>query len=156
MGRFLPKYRPVHVGVSIVDKEAYKDYRETSKIRDPKKFNYYTDYRRVARKIWKKIAEDSVTYESGVYDSTFFYLVPQVVDNRPFVELPNGKIKTNSHTKGDIYAPIFCNLFKRFDYSCWSIDGCYVKSYTSRLNDIINKFVPKYYFILSTLIKNNF
>ena len=137
MRRFLPKYRPVHVGVSIVDKEAYKDYRETSKIRDPKKFNYYTDYRRVARKIWKKVAEDSVNYESGVYDSTFFYLIPQVVDNRPFIELPNGKIKTNSHTKGDMYAPIFCNLFKRFDYNCWSLDGTYTKSFKDRLKDCL-------------------
>ena len=36
-----------------------------------------------------------------------------------FVEMPNGRIKTNSHTNGDIYAPIFCNLFPRFDHSCW-------------------------------------
>ena len=156
MNRYLPVYRPVHKGVSIVGKEAYKDYKETSTVRTPKHFNYYTDYRRITRKIWKKIAEDSVNYESGVYDSTFFYLVPQVVTNQPFIEMPNGKIKTNSHTNGDIYAPIFCNLFKRLDHNCWSFDGCYVDTYKKRLNNLINKVVPKYYFILSTLIKNKF
>lgn len=156
MNRYLPVYRPVEKGVSIVGKEAYQDYKSISKIRDPKHFNYYTDYRRITRKIWKKIAEDSVNYESGVYDSTFFYLVPQVVTNQPFIEMPNGKIKTNSHTNGDIYAPVFCNLFKRLDHSCWSFDGCFVDTYKKRLNGIINKYVPRYYFILSTLIKNNF
>lgn len=154
MKRYLPVYRPVEKGASIVDKDAYKDYRETSKIRDPKKFTYYTDYRRIVRKIWKKVAEDSVNYESGVYDSTFFYLVPQVVTNQPFIEMPNGKIKTNSHTNGDIYAPIFCNLFKRFDHTCWSFDGCFTKSYKDRLKNIIDKYIPTYYFILP-LLKNN-
>jgi len=156
MKRYLPQYRPVHTGVSVVDKEAYKDYRLNSTIRDPKKFKYYTDYRRIVRKIWKKVAEDSVTYESGVYAKNFFYLVPQVVTNQPFVEFPKGKIKTNAHTKGDIYAPIFCNLLQKFDHTCWSLDGCYVRTYTKRLSNIINKFIPRYYFILPTLLKNQF
>lgn len=156
MPRFIPLYKPVHKGVSIVGKEAYKDYRLSSTIRDPKKFKYYTDYRRIARKIWKKIAEDSVKYESGVYDKKFFYLIPQVISNKPFVELPNGRIKTNNHTNGDAYTPIFCNLFNNFNHFCWSLDGCYVKSYKNRLNETINKFVPKYYFILPTLRKNKF
>lgn len=155
MSRSIPVYKPVHKGVSIVDKEAYKDYRLSSTIRDPKKFRYYTDYRRISRKIWKKIAEASVEYESGVYVNNFFYLVPQVIDNRPFVQLPNGKIKTNTHTDGDIYSPIFCNLFKRFDHFCWSFDGMYTESYTKRLSSIIDRYVPKYYFILPTLLKNN-
>lgn len=156
MRRFIPNYKPVHIGVSIVGKEAYTDYRLSSKVRDPKKFTYYTDYRRITRKIWKKIAEDSVNYESGVYAKKFFYLIPQVISNSPFIEMPNGKIKTNSHTNGDSYTPIFCNLFNDFQHSCWSVDGCYVRSYKERLNLIIEKFVPKYYFILPTLLKNKF
>ena len=152
--RFIQQYKPVHVGVSIVGKEAYQDYRLWSKVRDPKKFNYYTDYRRIARKIWKKIAVDSVTYESGVYDKSFFYLIPQVISNSPFIELPDGRIKTNSHTNGDTYTPIFCNLFKRFEHFCWSVDGTYTRSYKNRLKMIINKYIPKYYFILPTLRKN--
>lgn len=156
MAKFFSEYKPVHKGVSIVGKEAYLDYRLSSKVRDPKKFDYYTDYRRITRKIWKKIAEASVNYESGVYAKDFFYLVPQVVGNKPFIELPNGKIKTNSHTNGDMYGPIFCNLFKDFNNFCWSVDGCFVDSYTDRLHEVINKFVPKYYFILPTLRKNKF
>lgn len=156
MDKFITKYKPVHLGVSIVGKEAYQDYKKTSKIRDPKKFTYYTDYRRIARKIWKKIAENSIEYESGVYDKNFMYLIPQVIGNKPFITLPNGKIKTNTHTKGDIYTPIFCNLFKNFNHFCWSVDGCFADSYTKKLNETINKFVPKYYFILPTLIKNKF
>lgn len=156
MSRFIPTYKPVHLGVSIVGKEAYADYREVSKIRDPKKFTYYTDYRRIARKIWKKIAENSINHESGVYDKDFFYLIPQVIANEPFIELPNGKIKTNSHTDGDVYTPIFCNLFKNLNHFCWSLDGCFAATYTKKLNRTINKFVPKYYFILPTLIKNKF
>lgn len=156
MSKFLVVHKPVHTGVSIVGKEAYKDYRLTSKIRDPKKFKYFTDYRRITRKIWAKIAEDSINYESGVYDKDFFYLIPQVISNEPFIELPNGKIKTNSHTNGDVYTPIFCNLFKKFNHFCWSVDGMYVRSYTSKLKEVIDKFVPKYYFVLPTLIKNKF
>lgn len=141
-------------GVSIVGKEAYKDYRLTSKIRDPKKFDYYTDYRRITRKIWKKIAEYSLTYESGVYAKNFFYLVPQVIANKSFIELPNGKIRSNNLTKGDIYTPIFCNIFSNLKHFCWSLDGTYVDSYTQKLHETINKFVPKYYFILPKLIEN--
>jgi len=152
--QFIPKYKPVHTGISIVSREACADYREWSTVRDSKKISYYTEYRRVLRKVWKKIAEDSLIYESGVYAEKFFYLVPQVVDNQPFIELYNGKIKTNSHTEGNIYAPIFCNLFKRFDYNCWSLTGSYVESYKQRLNEIINKFVPKYYFILNIILNN--
>mgnify|MGYP000303645858 CR=1 FL=1 len=152
--KFVAKYTPIHTGVSIVGKEAYKDYRLTSKIRDPKKFTYYTDYRRIVRKIWNKVAEASMEYESGVYAKDFFYFIPQVVDNQPFVELYGGKIKTNSHTNGDIYSPIFCNLFKRFNHSCWSLDGTYTKSYKEKLKNTINKFVPKYYFILPILLNN--
>lgn len=148
------EYRPVHTGVSITDKEAFSDYREYSKIRDPKKFNYYTDYRRVVRKIWKKVAENSVTYESGVYAKDFFYLVPQVIANKPFVHTKGGKIKLNDHTDGDIYTPIFCNLFKSYNHFCWSLDGCFVRTYTKKLTEMIDKFVPKYYFILPTLMKN--
>lgn len=156
MSRFFNNFKPVHTGVSIVDKEAYKDYRLTSKVRDPKKFKYFTDYRRIARKIWAKIAEDSVNYESGVYDRDFLYLIPQVISNEPFIELPNGKIKTNSHTNGDVYTPIFCNLFKDFNHACWSVDGTFVDSYKNRLTEKVNKFVPKYYFVLPTLINNKF
>lgn len=154
MSEYLPKYKPVMKGVSIVGQEAYKDYRLTSTVRDPKKFNYYTDYRRITRKIWKRIAEDSVTYESGVYAHNFFYLVPQVVYNKPFVKAGNGKLKTNSHTGGDIYSPIFCNTMKTFKYFCWSVDGCFTDSFKAKLIETINKFVPKYYFILDTLLKN--
>lgn len=156
MSKYLPKYRPVHRGVSIVDKDAYTDYRLSSTVRDPKKFKDYTDYRRIVRKIWKRIADYSIEYNSGVYAKNFFYLIPQVVDNRPFIEMGNGKIRTNSHTNGDVYTPIFCNLFNRFDQVCWSLDGTYVKSYTEKLSNKIDEFVPKYYFILSTLIKNKF
>ena len=154
MARHIPKYKPVHLGVSIVGKEAYTDYRKTSKVRDPKKFTYYTDYRRITRKIWKKIADNSIEYTEGVYDKDFFYLIPQVIANKPFIELPNGRIKTNNHTGGDIYTPIFCNLFKNLNHFCWSIDGCYAATYTKKLSNIINRFVPKYYFILS-ILKNN-
>ena len=152
--RIIPDYRPIHVGVSIVGKEAYKDYRLTSKIRDPKKFTYYTDYRRITRKIWSKIADASVNYEGGVYAKDFFYIVPQVVANLPFVEVYGGKIKTNSHTEGNIYSPIFCNIFKRFDHLCWSLDGTYTDGYKKKLTDIVNRFVPKYYFMLPILLKN--
>lgn len=154
MPKFFSVFKPVHKGASTVDDAAFQDYKKWSKIRNPKNFNYFSDYRRVARKIWKKVAESSVNYESGVYDKDFLYLVPQVVDNKPFIELPNGKIKTNAHTNGDIYSPIFCNLFKSFNHSCWSVDGCFVDSYEERMTDKINKEVPKYYFILPTLIKN--
>jgi DNA-binding ferritin-like protein (Dps family) len=154
MLKFIPTYRPVHTGVSIVGKEAYKDYRLWSKVRDPKKFDYYTDYRRITRKIWKKIAEDSLNYDSVVYDKDFFYLIPQVISNKPFIELPNGKIKSNDLTKGDIYTPIFCNLFKNIKHFCWSLDGTYTDTYIEKLQNTINKFVPKYYFILPTLRKN--
>lgn len=143
MSRFIATYRPVHTGVSIVGKEAYKDYRLSSKIRDAKKFKDFTTYRRIARKIWSKIAEDSINFESGVYDKDFFYLIPQVIANKPFIELPNGKIKTNDHTNGDMYTPIFCNLFKNFNHFCWSLDGCYVRSYTTKMQEVINKFVPR-------------
>lgn len=146
----------MHKGVSIVGKEAYKDYRLTSKIRDPKKFDYFSDYRRISRKIWKKIAEASIEYESGVYEKDFLYLVPQVIDNKPFIILQNGKIKTNSHTDGDIYTMIFCNLFKKANNFCWSLDGSFSTTYLQKLADKINKEVPKYYFILPTLIKNKF
>lgn len=154
MSKFIQIYKPVHKGVSIVGKEAYADYREFSKIRDPKKFKYYTDYRRITRKIWKRIADSSIEYESGVYDKDFFYLVPQVMLNRPFIELPNGKIKTNDHSNGDVYTPIFCNLLKDINHYCWSVDGTFVRTYSTKLYDTINKYVPKYYFILPTLIKN--
>ena len=154
MPRFIPKYKPVHKGVSIVGEEAYEDYRSTSKIRNPKNVSFFTDYRRIARKIWKKIAENSVEFESGVYAKKFFYLVPQVIDNKPFIELPNGRIKTNSHTDGDMYTPIFCNLFKNLEHYCWSIDGCFVQSYKDKLTEKVNREAPKYYFILPTLIKN--
>lgn len=156
MSKFISVYKPVHTGVSIVGDDAYRDYRLTSTVRDPKKFKDVRTYRQITRKIWKKIAEDSVMYEGGVYDKDFFYLIPQVISNRPFIELPNGKIKTNSHTNGDMYTPIFCNLFKSLNHFCWSLDGCYVRTYTKRLNETINKFVPKYYFMLPTLIKNKF
>lgn len=154
MAKYGTHYKPVEVGASIVDKEAYKDYRLTSKIRDPKKFDYYTDYRRIARKIWTKIAEDSIEYESGVYDKGFFYLIPQVISNAPYIHLSNGKIKTNDHTNGDSYTPIFCNLFKDLNHFCWSLDGCFVKSYKDKLKSTIDKYVPKYYFILPILLKN--
>lgn len=155
MSGYNKRYTPVHLGVSITDKEAYYDYKNTSTVRDPKKIRYYKDYRRIVRKIWKKVAENSIEYESGVYAKDFFYLVPQVISNQPYVELLNGKITTNSHTDGDIYAPIFCNLFKRFNHFCWSLDGCFVGSYKSKLSETINKFAPKYYFILPTILKNN-
>jgi len=156
MPRFIPQYSPVVKGVSIVGKEAYTDYRLWSKVRDPKKFDYYTDYRRIVRKIWKKVAEDSVNYESGVYAKGFFYLIPQVIANRAYIELPNGKIKSNIHTGGDIYTPIFCNLFRNFNNFCWSLDGCFVPTYTDRLKEVINRELPRYYFMLNTLIKNKF
>lgn len=155
MPRFIPKYKPVHKGVSIVGEEAYKDYRENSKVRNSKNVSYFTDYRRIARKIWSKIAKDSVEFESGVYAKGFLYLIPQVIDNKPFIELPNGRIKTNTHTDGDMYTPIFCNLFKKLDHYCWSLDGCFTEGYKDKMKKKINDEAPKYYFILPTLIKNN-
>lgn len=154
MSRYKPDYSPIHKPTSTVDNEAFQDYKKKAKFRDVKKLNYYTNYRRVVRKVWSRVANDSINYESGVYDKDFFYLVPQVVDNKPFIELPNGKIKTNFHTDGDIYYPIFCNLSKKLEHSCWSLEGGYVATYKKKLRETINKFIPKYYFILSTLIKN--
>lgn len=154
-GNMVRKYTPVHKGKSIVDKEANADYKEYSKVRDPKKFSYFTDYRRICRKIWKKIAESSIKYESGVYDKDFLYLVPQVVANMPFISLGNGKIQTNSHTKGDIYGPIFCNLFPRFNNFSWSLDGGFTVSYKKMLRETIDAHVPDYFFILPTLRENH-
>lgn len=154
MGRFLVRYKPYHKPVSIVGEEAYRDYKETTKLKRFKSFKSYKDYRRVSRKIWKKVAEASLEQESGVYSKDFFYMVPQVVDNVPFITMGNGDIKTNSHTGGDIYSPIFCSLLRSFDLTCWSFDGCLVENYRKRLAEIIDEYVPDYFFILPTILKN--
>lgn len=149
------RYKSISKGVSITNDEAFQDYKEFSKIRDKKKFNYYSDYRRVARKIWRKVADSSIEYESGVYDKDFFYLIPQVISNKPFVQLPNGKIKSNDATDGNMYSPIFCNLFPQFHHFCFSLDGTYVQTYKDKLTETINRLVPKYFFILNVLKSNN-
>lgn len=148
-------HRPVERGVSIVGKEANAHYKKWSKVRKPKNFYSFADYRRITRKIWKKVALASVEYESGVYAKDFFYIVPQVIDNQPYIIGPDGKIKSNHHTNGDIYTPIYCNLFKRYNHFCWSVDGSFVKSYKQYFKQVIEKYVPKYYFILASLKKNN-
>lgn len=148
------KYKPVHKPVSLVDQMAYEDYKKWSKKRDWRVVGNVNQYKGLSRKIWKKIAEYSVQYESGVYSENFFYLIPQVIDNKPFVQLKSGRIKSNDFTNGDMYAPIFCNLMKKFSHFTWSLDGSYVDRYKERLTNIINEVVPKYYFILS-IIKNN-
>lgn len=140
-------------GESIVAKEAYDYYRENSKRRNKKIFSYYKDYGRVTRNIWKKVAEASMEYESGVYAKNTFYFVPQVIANRPFIQLPSGKIKSFEHTNGDMYSPIFNFISPRLDHICWNFDGSFLKSYKERLNDILQKYAPKYYFMLNTLIK---
>lgn len=155
MGSFVPNYKPVEKPVSIVGREACEDYRKWSVVRNPSNISYYTDYRRITRKIWKKVAEASINYESGVYAKDFFYIVPQVIANKPFIELANGRIKTNDVTGGDMYTPIFCNLFKKLNHFCWALDGGFLQEYKGKLKEIINKFVPKYYFILPILRKNN-
>lgn len=150
----IPDYRPVEKGVSIVGEDAYKDYKKTSKVRDYKKFKSKDDYRRITRKIWKKIAHASMDYESGVYVKGFLYLIPQVIDNKTFVQLPGGNIKNNRHTKGDIFTPIFANIFEKLNHFAWSLDGCFVETYKKRLTDTINRELPRYYFILPSILKN--
>lgn len=150
------RYTAVHKGVSTVGEEAFKDYKEYSEIRNKKELSYYADYRRLARKLWKKVADASIEYESGVYDSQFFYIIPQVIDNKPFIQVPRGKIKTNMHTGGDIYTPIFCNILRLKNHYCWSLDGSFVDGYKKKLQAFIDEHVPKYYFILDTLKKNKF
>lgn len=154
MAEVARRHKPVTKGVSIVGKEAYADYMEFSKIRDPKKFTYYKDYGRITRKIWKKIAEDSMEYESGVYAPKFFYLIPQVIANRPYIETRGGEIQSNDHTNGDMYTPVFCNLMYNVRYKIWYLDGTYVHSYIKRLTEKIRASVPTYYFILMTLLKS--
>lgn len=148
------EYKPVVKGVSTVDKDAYRDYRLASKVRDPKKFNYHTDYSRVIRKIWKKIADYSIEYESGVYAENFFYLVPQVIAKVPYIRMGNRRIKTNRNTDNNVYTPIFCNLFGRLNHFSWSLDGTFMRPYKKKLKKQIDKYNPRYYFILNTLRKN--
>lgn len=149
-----PKNTHMQKAMSIVGPEAYEDFRENAKNRDASVTPERTEYRRLVRKIWKKVAEASYEYESGVYDPNFFYIVPQVVFNQKYVILPGGKIKDNSATGGDEYAPIFCNLLKGFKHQCWSLNGSITRSYKTALKEITDTIAPVYYFILPMLIKN--
>ena len=155
MADFLNDYKTVHKAVNVVDKDAYTYYRLNSKKRDSKKFKDHREYRQTIRKIWKKIAEASIEYESGVYCKNFFYFVPQVIAEKPFIKLKNGKIKSNAHVDNRMYTPIFCNLMRGIEYYCWSPDGLFAESYKKTLFDKIEAEVPDYYFILSTIMKNN-
>lgn len=150
-----PKNVPMQKkAMSIVGPEAYDDFRENYKKRDPSVTPERTEYRRLVRKIWKKVSEASYEYESGVYDPTFFYMVPQVVFNQKYVILPNGRIKDNSATGGDEYALIFCNLLKGLSHQCWSLNGSITRRYGRILKKITDTIAPTYYFILPMLIKN--
>lgn len=148
------KYTTVHKGKSIVGDEAYYDYKEYTKSKGKKQKFTKKSYRKVCRRIWEEIANGSLNYESGVYVRAFFYLVPQVTGNTKYYKTRNGRIEFNNHTNGDIYSPIFCNLLRKHDKFCWSLAGGYTDTYRFKLQTIIDKYVPKYYFILNTLIKN--
>jgi hypothetical protein len=151
------EWRAVEKGECITGKEAYKDYRLNSKIRDPKKFDYYTDYKRITRKIWKRVAQDSVEYEGGVYAKGFFYIVPEVIANIAFATNRFNKnyVDPMRSTGGDMYTILFVNLFREFKYNFWSMDGLFTQNYKKRASKLFRKIRPKYKFLLDTLLNPN-
>lgn len=151
------EWKAVEKGRCITGREAYKDYRLTSKIRDPKKFDYYTDYKRITRKIWRRVAQDSVEYEGGVFSKGFFYIVPEVIANIPFATSRFNKnyVDPMRSTGGDMYTILYVNLFREFKYSFWSIDGLFAQNYKKRASKLFRKIRPKYKFLLDTLLNLN-
>ena len=150
------EWKAVEESAKITGKEAYKDYRETSNIRDPKKFDYFTDYRRITRKIWRRVAQDSIEYEGGVHARGMFYIVPQVIGNTPFVtnKKVKGWISSGFETGGDIYTILFVNIMKDFKHQVWTMDGLFKQNFTKRFSRLAKKLYPTYTFFLEIIQKN--
>lgn len=62
--------------VKITSEEAYRYYRENSKIRKPSKFKDSRDFKKVIRSIFQKASIYGLQYSGGVYLKNFFYFVP--------------------------------------------------------------------------------
>jgi len=119
----MPKTRLSDKSYSIISSDAYKHYKEKSKVKDKVTAS---EYKQVVKSIYKKVGEHLIENTSGVYMDKLGYFC--IVMN-PVRKLPPTIIKIYPQTVNRIYTPIlFTDSSKGYTFSGWSMD----RSFNSR------------------------
>ena len=145
-------YRLVGNKKSVIDKDAYDYYTQNSKKRDKSKINQNRHFAKIINSIYKKVAENAVTYEGGIYAKEMFYIIPQPYPQKLFVRLTDGETlrgTMNLHTDNKIYSIFFVNLFPGTKYKCWDMYNSFFKNIKSRLSEILHGGSAKYIYSLN-------
>ena len=98
--------------VSITSKKAFIHYKENAKFRNKENTYRLTDYSKIVRSFYTKIARDLVDNESGVFIKNFGYFTILRHPQKKPIKYNDGKTYFNPKTDNYVYSPCFFGVAK--------------------------------------------
>lgn len=141
--------------VLLTDKKAYEFYKKHQMFRDAKVVDSQKKYAKILNALYKSIRKSAIEYEGGVYDKTYFYIIPQPCFTRqrlsPTKTSEGRDFTMNLHSNGYAYTLLFCNLLQTKTAFFYEISKTFNDKFKSLFSTFMFKHSPKYLFSLSTL-----
>lgn len=142
---------------TLVSQEAYKYYRERAKRRDKEKTNERKHFAKTLNNIYRKVRDQSLEFEGGVYAPSYFYIVPQPYPQKKFVKVlqKGGEYRgtLNIPTKGRVYTLLFVNLLTGKKRKLWDMSGTFFPKIREKMSNRLKEQKVRYLFSLDTLKK---
>lgn len=143
----------------VVDKEAFRHYRENAKHRSMEHTYRIERYKVMVRAFYAKIGEKMVDNPHGVYIRRFGYFTVLMNPRRSFFKLNRvwigEKVLLNAHTDGRMFHPIFLPIGNNFKFKLFIMDKYFTRKIKMRLKESLENRVKYYnhYGLLNSIYK---
>lgn len=144
---------PAEGKVCITSKGAFNYYKDNAKFRNKENTYRLTDYSKIVRSFYDKIARDLVANEAGVFIKNFgYFTVLRHPTKYVGFKYPNGKSYFNPKTDNYIYSPVFFGVAKAKPLlNFWVMDRAFSRSKVKEPLSEALKQGTKYKTLVSTL-----
>lgn len=140
----------------INDIEAFRFYRQKSKLRNFDNTHRWEEHRKLINKFWDKVGTYMVENPNGVFIRNLGYFTILMNPKKQITEWKNKEMIINSHTDGRKFYPIFLPITKQSMMNVFILDHSFVKPLRHKLSKELKKG-KKYYNhfgVLYSLYKN--
>lgn len=137
--------------LSVIDYNAFKFYRENSRIRELKNTENYVSHGKILSRFYSKIGEKIVESEAGVFIENLGYFSGIVDTVKDYTCYPNqDKIILNRNTSGYKFFLIFISISKDVTLKEWVADGNFSTKIKKKFSEALKKgkkfkFNPSYF-----------
>ncbi len=136
--------------MSIIDYQAFKYYRENSKLKGKGNISNYVEHGKIISRFYEKVGEKIVESPGGVFIEGIGYFSGIVDMLKSYTAYFKGSINLNRNTSGYKFFLIFIPIAKDNTLREWVADGSFMIKVKSKFSKFLKegikyKFNPSYF-----------